>query len=102
MKISREDVLKVAALAYLELAEDEVEMFRSQLDSILSYVAKLDELDTSHVEPMAQTLDSGSASAAGTPLRDDVVVPCEIINEALAEAPDPAPPFFRVPKVIDR
>ena len=36
MKISREDVLKVAALAHLEIAEDDVEMFRSQLDSILS------------------------------------------------------------------
>jgi aspartyl-tRNA(Asn)/glutamyl-tRNA(Gln) amidotransferase subunit C len=100
MKITREDVLKVAALAHLELAEDEVEMFRSQLDSILSYVAKLDELDTSAVEPMAQTLDSGAG--LGTPLRDDVVVPCAIIDEALAAAPDPAPPFFRVPKVIDR
>lgn len=100
MKISREDVLKVAALAHLELAEGEVEMFRSQLDSILSYVAKLDELDTSRVEPMAQTLDSGAG--LGTPLREDAVVPCNIIDEALAAAPDPAPPFFRVPKVIDR
>lgn len=100
MKITREDVLKVAALAHLEIAEDEVEMFRAQLDSILSYIAKLDELDTSNVEPMAQTLDSGAGM--GTPLREDVEVPCTIIEEALAEAPDPAPPFFRVPKVIDR
>jgi aspartyl-tRNA(Asn)/glutamyl-tRNA(Gln) amidotransferase subunit C len=102
MKISREDVLKVAALAHVELADAEVEMFRSQLDSILSYVAKLDELDTSAVGPMAQTLDSGSASSEGTPLRDDVVVPCAIREEALAAAPDPAPPYFRVPKVIER
>ena len=35
-------------------------------------------------------------------LRDDVVIPCDIKDQALAAAPDPAPPYFRVPKVIDR
>jgi aspartyl-tRNA(Asn)/glutamyl-tRNA(Gln) amidotransferase subunit C len=100
MKISREDVLKVAALAYLELTDAEVETYRRQLDSILTYIDKLNELDTSKIEPMAQTLDA--AAGQGTPLRDDVVIPCDIKDQALAAAPDPAPPYFRVPKVIDR
>jgi aspartyl-tRNA(Asn)/glutamyl-tRNA(Gln) amidotransferase subunit C len=51
MKISREDVLRVAQLAHLELAPEEVETYRGQLDEILSYVGKLQELDVSNVEP---------------------------------------------------
>jgi aspartyl-tRNA(Asn)/glutamyl-tRNA(Gln) amidotransferase subunit C len=47
MKISREDVLRVAELAHLELPEAEVEKYRQQLDSILEYAGKLNELDTS-------------------------------------------------------
>ncbi|PYU17843.1 MAG: Asp-tRNA(Asn)/Glu-tRNA(Gln) amidotransferase subunit GatB, partial [Acidobacteria bacterium] len=56
MKITREDVLHVAELAHLELTESEVETYRRQLDSILTYVEKLNELDTVQVEPMAQVL----------------------------------------------
>ena len=54
MKISREDVLRVAQLAHLELAPEEVETYRGQLDEILSYIGKLQELDVSNVEPMTQ------------------------------------------------
>ncbi len=50
---------------------------------------------------MAQAL-SGLSVENGTPLREDVVVPCDIRDAALAAAPDPAPPYFRVPKVIER
>jgi len=100
MKITREDVLRVAELAHLELSEAEIEMFSRQLDSILTYVDKLNELDTSNVEPMAQVLtDDQTADAT---LREDVVVPCEVAAEILKQAPDPEPPYFRVPKVIER
>jgi aspartyl-tRNA(Asn)/glutamyl-tRNA(Gln) amidotransferase subunit C len=109
MKISREDVLRVAQLAHLELAPEEVETYRSQLDEILSYVGKLQELDVSNVEPMTQMRPRnadgpGSASATGIEpeLRDDVVVPCNVAEAVLAEAPDAAKQFFRVPKVIER
>jgi aspartyl-tRNA(Asn)/glutamyl-tRNA(Gln) amidotransferase subunit C len=101
MKITREDVLRVAELAHLELSEPEVDTYQRNLDSILTYVEKLNELDTSGVEPMAQVVPPG-AQSAGTPLRDDVAEPCRIIGEVLAEAPDAAPTHFRVPKVIDR
>jgi len=105
MKITREDVLRVAELAHLELSEAEIEMFSRQLDSILTYVEKLNELDTTNVEPMAQVTPaaaSGQTAVPGTPLREDQLAPCDVIGDVLAGAPDPSPPYFRVPRVIER
>jgi len=108
MKISREEVLRVAQLAHLELSPEEVEMYRGQLDEILAYIGKLEQLDVSNVEPMTQLLPRTGADVANlqTPLdsalRDDVVRPCDVADFVLAQAPDSAKPFFRVPKVIDR
>jgi aspartyl-tRNA(Asn)/glutamyl-tRNA(Gln) amidotransferase subunit C len=100
MKISREDVLRVADLAYLDLSESELETYRKQIDEILEYIGKLNELDTANVEPMAQVLtDDQTADAT---LREDVVVPCNVVAEILKQAPDPELPYFRVPKVIER
>ena len=109
MKITREEVLRVAELAQLELTTEEVELFRGQLDEILNYIGKLEELDVSNVEPMAQVLFTGvgSPTALATAnehpeLRDDALRPCDVADAILAQAPDAAKPFFRVPKVIDR
>lgn len=100
MKISREDVERVAELAYLELSETELESYRKQIDEILEYIGKLDELDTNNVAPMAQVLtDDQTADAT---LREDVVAVCGVAPEILRQAPDPEPPYFRVPKVIER
>ncbi len=101
MKISREDVFRVAELAHLELTAEEVETFRGQLDEILTYMEKLNELDTANVEPMAQVL-SAEASAGNPALREDATVACNVAKDVLAGAPDPSPPYFRVPKVVDR
>jgi aspartyl-tRNA(Asn)/glutamyl-tRNA(Gln) amidotransferase subunit C len=100
MKITREDVVRVAELAYLDLSESELETYRAQIDEILEYIGKLNELDTANVEPMAQVL--ADDQLADATLRDDVVVPCGTAVEILKQAPDPEPPFFRVPKVIER
>src|ERR1700739_3610206 len=100
MKITREEVLRVAELAHLELSEAEIEMFSRQLDSILTYVDKLHELDTSNVEPMARVAPptaSGQGTNPGTPLREDKLVPCDVVGDVLAGAPDASPPYFRVP-----
>jgi aspartyl-tRNA(Asn)/glutamyl-tRNA(Gln) amidotransferase subunit C len=112
MKISREDVLRVAQLAHLDLAPDEVETYRGQLDEILSYIGKLQELDVTNVEPMALMRPSADSRDQASPasaapdsepeLRDDVVLPCNVAGDVLAQAPDAAKPFFRVPKVIER
>ena len=100
VKISREDVLRVAELAYLDLSEAELEMYRAQIDEILEYIGKLNELDTAAVEPMAQVLaDDQTADAT---LREDVVTPCAVAGDILQQAPDPEVPYFRVPKVIER
>ena len=100
MKISREDVLRVAELAYLELSEAELETYRAQIDEILEYIGQLNELDTANVEPMAQVLaDDQTADAT---LREDLMVPCSVADDVLPQAPDPEPPYFRVPKVIER
>ena len=100
MKITRESVMYVAELAHLELTEAEVEMYRGQLDAILTYIDKLKQLDVSNVEPMAQVLaDDQTADAT---LREDIVVPCAVAEDILKQAPDPEAPYFRVPKVIER
>jgi aspartyl-tRNA(Asn)/glutamyl-tRNA(Gln) amidotransferase subunit C len=110
MKITREEVLRVAELAHLELTAEEVELYRGQLDEILNYVGKLGELDVSNVEAMAQVLFTGPRSDPAAretanerpELRDDTLRPCDVAEAILAQAPDAAKPFFRVPKVIDR
>jgi aspartyl-tRNA(Asn)/glutamyl-tRNA(Gln) amidotransferase subunit C len=100
LKISREDVLRVAELAYLDLSEAELETYRAQIDEILEYIGKLNELDTTSVEPMAQVLaDDQTADAT---LREDIVMPCAVAEDILKQAPDPEPPYFRVPKVIEK
>ena len=100
MKITRDDVVRVAELAYLDLSEAELEKYRRQIDEILDYIGKLNELDTSGVEPMAQVL--ADDQAADATMREDLVVPSAVADDVLSQAPDPEPPYFRVPKVIER
>jgi len=105
MKISHEDVTRVAALAHLGLSPAEIELYRDQLDAILTYVDKLKELDVTGVEPMAQVLHTPAASAgedAHPELREDSLRPCDVAPPVLAQAPEAQVPFFRVPRVLDR
>jgi aspartyl-tRNA(Asn)/glutamyl-tRNA(Gln) amidotransferase subunit C len=99
MKFRREDVLKVATLANLELSDAEVEMYRGQLDDILTYIDQLNEVDTSGVEPLTQVVATSEEDSA---LREDVVRRTDVILEVLEGAPDPAAPYFRVPRVIEK
>jgi aspartyl-tRNA(Asn)/glutamyl-tRNA(Gln) amidotransferase subunit C len=102
MKISEKDVAYVADLAHLELSAEERVRFLRDLNSILDYVDRLNELDTSLVQPMAQVTASSDSAAT---LREDILeglrksLPHEI---ALANAPDSDGTFLRVPKVIER
>jgi aspartyl-tRNA(Asn)/glutamyl-tRNA(Gln) amidotransferase subunit C len=107
MKITREDVLRVAELAHLELSAEEIDTYRGQLDEILTYVDKLKELDVTNVEPMAQVLvtEQASPSDPGTShpeFREDVLCLSDVADAILSQAPDAVKPFFRVPKVIER
>ena len=104
MKISREDVVRVAELANLELTPAEVDTYQAQLDQILGYVDKLKEVDVSKVEPMSQVVFPAEhdGAAAHPELREDIVRPCDYAGAVLAQAPESAKPFFRVPRVIER
>jgi aspartyl-tRNA(Asn)/glutamyl-tRNA(Gln) amidotransferase subunit C len=112
MKVTEQDVAYVAGLANLELSEDERSGMLRDLNSILDYIDRLNELDTSNVEPMAQVSDrygvdqskQGSDRFAYA-TRDDIV---EGLRKSLSQqaalenAPDADGTFFRVPKVIER
>ncbi len=107
MKITQADVLRVAQLAHLELSPEELETYRDQLDEILTYIGKLEELDVTNVEPMAQVIfiappDADGLFGAHPELREDSPRDCHTAAEVLKTAPDAAAPFFRVPKVIER
>ena len=93
-KISLEQVRHVAKLSRLALAEDQTRRFATQLESILEYVAKLDEVNMTGVDPMTHALPLHNV------LRDDVVEPSLPVEQVLMNAPESDGPFFKVPKVI--
>jgi len=112
MKVTDKDVAYVAELANLELTADERSRLLQDLNSILAYVDRLNELNTDDVAPMAQVSDrygvdessQGSARfayAARDDIRDGLrpSLPHEV---ALENAPDTDGTFFEVPKVIER
>lgn len=98
MKITAEEVRRIADLANLHLSEEETARYTEDLEEILSYVAQLNELDTTGVEPMAQVLHEGNA----TPLRRDAPGPSFDQGTALRCAPLAGAGHFKVPRVIDR
>lgn len=107
--ITENDVLYVADLANLELTPEERARMVKDLNSILDYVDRLNELDTSNVEPMAQTSDrygideskSGTARFAYA-MREDKTKPSLPPEEVMENAPESDGAFFKVPKVIEK
>jgi len=96
MKITLQEVEHVARLARLALSEEEKEQMRSQLDRILGYIEKLDQLDTSAVEPTSHVIPMTNV------FRDDALLPSLSREEALANGPDRQEGFFRVPRIIEQ
>ena len=92
--ISRDDVLHVALLSRLDLSETEVERFTTELNAILDYVAKLQELDVASVPPTSHPL------ALENVLREDEVRPSLPSEAVLANAPEREADGFKVPPVI--
>jgi len=95
MEITLKEVEQVAKLARLELSEDEKAIFARQLSAILSYMDQLKTLDTGGVEPTATVLPTDNV------FRDDQVRPSLPQEAALANAPDQADGFFRVPRILE-
>jgi len=92
--LTRDGVATIAALANLELAPTELDLFAQQLAEILAYVEDIQAVDTSGVAPTAVLLTQHPADRA------DVVAPSLAPDAALANAPESRPPYFRVPRVI--
>ncbi len=112
MKVTEKDVAYVAELANLDLTDEERRGMLRDLNSILDYVDRLNELDTSDVPPMAQVSDrygvdeekQGRERFAYAWREDSLEGLRKSLphDEALANAPDADEDFFRVPKVIER
>ncbi|MGH9945207.1 MAG: Asp-tRNA(Asn)/Glu-tRNA(Gln) amidotransferase subunit GatC [Pyrinomonadaceae bacterium] len=98
MPITESDILKLAALAHLEITDEELHALTPQVASIVAYVEQLNELDTSRVEPALGGLTPEGESTPAA--REDSPRPSLGQKLALDQAPDPASGHFRVPKVL--
>jgi aspartyl-tRNA(Asn)/glutamyl-tRNA(Gln) amidotransferase subunit C len=99
VKITEQEVRRVAELGNLALSDEEVARMAQDLDGILTHIDKLNELDTTGVEPMAQVLYDAEETAT---LREDRERECFSNADALANAPLSGAGYFKVPKVIER
>jgi aspartyl-tRNA(Asn)/glutamyl-tRNA(Gln) amidotransferase subunit C len=95
MKLTREDVTRVAQLARLRFLPEELDQLTIELQSILEYMDKLGNLDTSEIEPFTQAVEISN------PFREDAVTNTPNTDAILANAPARAKTFFKVPKIIE-
>jgi len=95
MSLTLGEVEHIAALARLELSEEQKTLYREQLSAILDYVARLQQLDTENVPPMT------GASVARMPLRSDEARPSLSGEELLANAPEKEANQFKIPPVFE-
>lgn len=93
-RITPEQVRHVAKLGRLALDEAHLQRFAGQIESILEYVAQIDRVDVSGVEPMAHAVPLSNV------LREDAIGPSLPLDKVLQNAPETDGPFFKVPKII--
>ena len=93
-KITPKDVRKVAKLACLQLPEERIETYASQLEEILEYVAQLEKINTDGIPPTARAVEVVNA------FREDVVNQTDIREELINLAPHRDGYFFRVPRIL--
>jgi aspartyl-tRNA(Asn)/glutamyl-tRNA(Gln) amidotransferase subunit C len=96
MSVTKKDVEYIAELARLKFKEEELESFTHQLNEILNYVDKLNELDTENVEPLSHPVENVNV------FRNDELKKSITTKDALKNAPDRNDEFFKVPKVINQ
>lgn len=95
MRISREEVQRVALLARLALSAEEETELVEHFDNVLSYMEKLNELNTDDVRPLAHAVE------VSAPLREDQVTNQDHTEALLQNAPERQADFFKVPKIIE-
>ena len=93
-KITADDVRKVAKLARLDLPEDTIATYTGQLERILDYVDQLQAVDTEGVPPTTRAVEVVNVT------RTDTVVPTDVREDLLDQAPQREGDFFRVPKIM--
>ncbi len=94
MKISAEEIKKIALLSRLEIKDDQIESVGKQLNDILSYMDLMSQVDITDVKPTAHAVSMSNV------MRDDVPQPSLSNEKALQNAPEPENGYFKVPKVI--
>ena len=94
MPVTKKDVEHIAKLARLEFNEQQKEKLTQEMNDILGYIEKLNEVDTSNVEPLSHVIELSNV------MREDEVKPSLSQKEALKNAPEKTEKFFKVPKVI--
>lgn len=95
MGLTLDDVRRLAELARLELTEDEMRALVKELNGILRYADRLQQLDTNGVEPTLHAVPLENV------LREDCVRPSLPVDETLSNAPDRSGDYFRVPRVLE-
>lgn len=95
MAIDRKTVEHVAKLARLQLTGEELDRYGRQLGAILDYIAKLEKLDVSGLEPLAHAVDTDNV------FREDAPRPSISRDAALQNAPEKTGDFFVVPKIVE-
>ena len=94
MAVTKKDVEKIAELAKLNFSEDELENFTPQMNEILSYMDKLNELDTENVKPLSHPVEQSNV------FREDEMKISISVEDALKNAPSKDEHHFKVPKAI--
>ncbi len=95
MSLGREDVRKIAFLARIRIADEELDTLAGELNNIIGWVEQLGEVDTKGVEPMTSVADMTLSRRA------DAVTDGNVTEKVLANAPDREGDFYAVPKVVE-
>lgn len=95
MQVDKATVLRIARLARIKVMPEEAQALEKELSGILEWVKQLNEVDTSHVEPMTRVIPINLQK------RKDIVTDGEIADDVVKNAPQTEDHFFVVPKVID-
>lgn len=92
--VTKENVIKIAKLSKLEIHSDELEKFTHQMNNILDFIKKLEQLDTTQIEPTSH------AVSIETALREDRVIENQMRHKVFENSPDHEGNLFKVPKVL--
>lgn len=94
MPITRDEVAHLARLSRLDLDDDELERFASQLDVIISAVARVQEVAAANIRPTTHAVEFTNV------FREDVLVPCLGADVVLSQAPAAEESYFKVPRIL--